>query len=312
MAFQQRSHLRLSVQTSTLREFRYECLLSEWDFEIEGRQHMARGKQEPKTQERLRLLISHEEARSRVQTQIERGQAVPNRSINEDDDARRWYEFTSELLRQIASTDELQDDFTGKGNFSFDPDISTASYLKKLRSIFDRLELLPVSEERPSSLQAADKRSTGEPASRRVFVVHGHDDGIKETVARFLTKLQLEPVVLHEQPNQGRTVIEKFERYAGVGFAVVLLTPDDVGYPAGHAEAAKPRARQNVVLELGFFLAALGRDRVCVLYKGGVEVPSDYSGVLYEELDHKGAWRLRLASEIKAAGVSVDLNKVME
>lgn len=273
---------------------------------------MARGKQEPKSPERLRLLVSHEEARRRVQIQIDRGLAVPNRSINEDDEARRWYDFTSELLRQIASTDELQDDFTGKGSFRFATDISTGSYLKNLRSIFDRLELLPVSEERPNNLYASGKSSTGGLDSRKVFVVHGHDDGVKETVARFLTKLQLEPVVLHEQPNQGRTVIEKFERYAGVGFAVVLFTPDDVGYPAGHAESAKPRARQNVVLELGFFLAALGRDRVCVLYKGGVEVPSDYLGVLYEELDQKGAWRLRLATEIKAAGVSVDLNKVME
>jgi len=94
-------------------------------------------------------------------------------------------------------------------------------------------------------------------------------------------------------------------------FRQLWASADDVGYPAGKAETAKPRARQNVVLELGFFLAALGRERVCVLYKDGVEVPSDYSGVLYEELDHKGAWRLRLASEIKAAGIDVDLNKAI-
>jgi len=128
-------------------------------------------------------------------------------------------------------------------------------------------------------------------------------------VARFLAKLELEPVILHEQPNRGRTVIEKFEEHSDVAFAVVLFTPDDVCFPAGKVEESKPRARQNVVLELGFFMAALGRERVCVLYKGGVEVPSDYLGVLYEELDAKGAWRFRLAAEIKAAGIEVDLNR---
>lgn len=144
-----------------------------------------------------------------------------------------------------------------------------------------------------------------------MFVVHGHDDGAKETVARYLSKLDLEAVILHEQPNRGRTVIEKFEAHADVAFAVVLFTPDDVGHPAGRPEDAKPRARQNVVLELGFFMAALGREKVCVLYKSGVEVPSDYSGVLYHAMDEAGAWRFLLAREMQAAGLSVDLNKAV-
>src|ERR1035438_6975181 len=67
------------------------------------------------------------------------------------------------------------------------------------------------------------------PLTKKVFVVHGHDDEAKEKVARFLERLKLEPIILHEQPNEGRTVIEKFEVFADVGFAVVLLTPDDVG-----------------------------------------------------------------------------------
>jgi predicted nucleotide-binding protein len=268
---------------------------------------MARGKQEPQQLERTKLLVSLEQAQKRVRTQIERGEAAPNQSINENEEARRWYEFTSELLRQISSTDELRDDFTGKGSFSFDPDISTGSYLKKLHSIHDRLELLPAPE--PAGASARRLNWTEAPSTRRVFVVHGHDDGLKETVARFLSKLDLEPVILHEQPNRGRTIIEKFEEHTDVAFAVVLFTPDDMGYPAGKPDETKPRARQNVVLELGFFMAALGRDRLCVLYKGGVDVPSDYSGVLYEEVDSKGAWRFRLATEIKSAGVEVDLNK---
>jgi len=122
-----------------------------------------------------------------------------------------------------------------------------------------------------------------EGLSRRVFVVHGHDDGSRETVARFLEKLGFEAVILHEQANQGRTVIETVEAYGDVGFAVVLLTPDDEGCVRG--EAPEPRARQNVILELGYFIGRLGRGKVCALKRGALEIPSDYAGVVYESME---------------------------
>jgi predicted nucleotide-binding protein len=147
--------------------------------------------------------------------------------------------------------------------------------------------------------------------SKRIFVVHGKDEGLKETVARYLAKIDLQPVVLHEQANQGRTIIEKFEAHRDVEYAVVLFTPDDVGYPAGEPAQAKSRPRQNVILELGFFMAALGRNRVCVLYKGNVEIPSDYAGVLYVEFDNSGAWRFTIAREMKSVGIDIDLNKAV-
>ena len=144
--------------------------------------------------------------------------------------------------------------------------------------------------------------------SDEVFVVHGRDNGAKETVARFLSKLGLQPVILHEQPNQGRTIIEKFEEYAQVGFAVVLLTPDDICSPHDQPDSSRPRARQNVILELGFFLGKLGRQRTFALKKGDVETPSDYDGVLYIPLDDPGAWRMELVKEFKGAGLDVDAN----
>jgi len=270
---------------------------------------MARARQEAKVPERTKLVTSHADALERVERQLERGRSVPDRSINEDDEAHRWYDFTLELLRQICNTDELRDNFAGVG--SYDEDITTGKYLRRLRSIRDRLELLPVSSEvvDTRSQRGAVHGSTSN--SRSVFVVHGHDDGMKEAVARYLSKLGLDPVILHEQPNKGRTIIEKFEELADVAFAVVLFTGDDVGYPIAKPDEARPRARQNVVLELGFFLGALGREHVCVLYRDGVEVPSDYSGVLYEQLDDRGAWRMKLALEMKAAGLYVDLNKAI-
>jgi predicted nucleotide-binding protein len=179
--------------------------------------------------------------------------------------------------------------------------------LKTLCEIFEE----KINDDPDTSPSHRGRSGVATKDSRRVFVVHGHESGVKETVARYLNKLELEPVILHEQANQGRTVIEKFEAHADVGYAVILFTPDDVGYPKDHPEWAKSRARQNVVLELGFFLGALGRQRVCVLYSGEIEMPSDFSGVLYVPLDPSGAWQFHLAKEIKSSGIDIDLNKAM-
>jgi len=156
------------------------------------------------------------------------------------------------------------------------------------------------------------KSDLQQPRSSKIFVVHGYNEAIRETVARFLEKLGLQPVILHEQPNKGRTIIEKFVDYSDVGFAVVLLTADDAGGLAGSEPSKlKPRARQNVVFELGYFLAKLGRERVCALHQAGIELPSDYHGVLYIPIDQGDSWRLQLARELKAVGFPVDLNLAM-
>jgi predicted nucleotide-binding protein len=145
--------------------------------------------------------------------------------------------------------------------------------------------------------------------SRNVFVVHGHDDAAREEVARFLSKADFNPVILHEQASGGRTVIEKLEKYADVGFAVVLLTPDDVGSPKDGK--LQPRARQNVVAELFYFIGKLGRERVCAIKKGELETPSDIGGVVYVPLDAGGGWRQKLLRELEAVGYEVDWGKAM-
>jgi len=90
----------------------------------------------------------------------------------------------------------------------------------------------------------------------KVFVVHGHDGAPKAEVAKYIEKLGFEAIILHERPNKGRALITNFrEEVAGVGFAVVLITPDDLG-KAKEAGDLKPRARQNVVFELGFLSAS--------------------------------------------------------
>lgn len=149
------------------------------------------------------------------------------------------------------------------------------------------------------------------PLTKKIFIVHGHDGEARETVARFLGNIGFEPIILHEQANRGRTVIEKVEANADVSFAVVLLTPDDLGRGVKDTDL-EPRARQNVLLELGYFIGKLGRDKVCALKRGTVEIPSDFAGVVWEAMDDNGGWKQRLARELQAAGHTIDWNDVMK
>ena len=190
-------------------------------------------------------------------------------------------------------------------------------YRSSLHVLAETIEKHPEEVLSPSATVAAPDQLTDAPqtsASRSVFIVHGHDEEMKQAVARTLEKLDFDPVVLHEQPDQGRTIIEKFSDYADVGFAVILLSPDDMAYPRGCSpKDARPRARQNVVLELGYFIGKLGRKNVVALYREEekFEWPSDYSGVLHKPYDESGQWQFALVTELKAAKYVVDANKLV-
>lgn len=169
-------------------------------------------------------------------------------------------------------------------------------------------------EKRGNETIVQDNQSSTTPCQfnqNKVFIVHGHDGGTKETVARFISQLGLEPVILHEQPSHGRTIIEKFEAHSDVGYAIALITPDDIGSSIKEPKNTRHRARQNVIFEFGYFLGKLGRHKVAGLVKGDIEVPSDYSGVLYIPIDESGAWRFLLIKELKSAGYDVDANKAI-
>jgi predicted nucleotide-binding protein len=146
-------------------------------------------------------------------------------------------------------------------------------------------------------------------SNNKVFIVHGHDENTLNKVARLIEKLGLEAIILHEQANRGKTIIEKIEANSDVGFAVVLLTPDDLG-KAHSADEFSPRARQNVILELGYFMGKIGRERVCALKTDNLEIPSDYIGVIWTNLDSNGAWKLLLVKELIEAGYSIDPSKL--
>jgi predicted nucleotide-binding protein len=145
--------------------------------------------------------------------------------------------------------------------------------------------------------------------SKRILIVHGHDESMKIEIARFVEKLGYEAVILHEQASSGMTIIEKIEA-TDVGFAIVLYTPDDKGNEKEKANAGELnyRARQNVVFEHGILISRLGRARVVPLVKGDVELPSDMSGIVY--VDDKN-WKLDIAKEMKSAGYKVNLDKII-
>jgi predicted nucleotide-binding protein len=146
--------------------------------------------------------------------------------------------------------------------------------------------------------------------SNKVFIVHGHDRAAKAELEHFLSEIGLEPVVLDRHPDRGLTILEKFEKHASVGYAIVLLTPDDAAQPADSGTGAplEYRARQNVIFELGFFLGKLDRDRVCCLFRKGVTLPSDILGLVYKEYrEHIGEVKWELVKELRAAGYKVSL-----
>jgi len=160
--------------------------------------------------------------------------------------------------------------------------------------------------------QEIQKSETAKPKeailNKKVFIVHGHDDLAKVKVARFLEQIELIPIILHEQASSSQTIIEKIESNSDVGYAIILYTPCDTG--AKNGDEPSPRARQNVVLEHGYFMGRLGRSKVTALVKGDVETPNDISGVVYIDLDDRGAWKMDVAKELMKTGFSVDLRNV--
>jgi len=270
--------------------------------------------------EEVHLRLPRKEAKLRLQKQINDGQKILSLPVSSDDDLklareklREWVEYNNDFLAKPFTTNKIQREFTKlvpslKGYIYFSKRKeefygNVRMYLTKLRSIRNRLDLFE------EGITITDRvKSFG----NKVFIVHGHDVAAKQAVAYLLKQLDLDVVILHEKPDKGRTIIEKLleESDIDVGYAVVVLTPDDVGRVASEEGKLSPRARQNVVLELGYFLAKLGKERVHALYKEGVELPTDYLGVLYTPLDDAGSWQLKLAKELKAIGFSIDLNKL--
>ena len=235
----------------------------------------------------------------------------------------KWRRDTNIAIRNIfgESSSEVKE-FPGKNDFEYVSfgEVSEKTrhkyYVEKLEKVALLLESMLDQvreywkEEKEAPELPSDYRVGVKDTVNKVFIVHGRDEGTKDTVARFLEKLDLVPVTLAEKPGKGLTIIEKFEQHTQVGFAIVLLTPDDAGSLQDDENNLSPRARQNVIFELGFFIGRIGRERVCALTKGEVEIPSNYAGIEYIPLDASGGWKQKLFRELGSVGFKVDANQV--
>lgn len=272
-----------------------------------------------------RLTVPKAQAALSIQAQIDKGRALRERPISADQELKAardayytWDDFNDALLLRVfdneleKKTYEGSVFFIGGGRQTLTEEIEeyregVHQKVRRLESLLAKLEVI----EETAGPAAPSPKNIPPAARKRVFIVHGRDDGIKQAAARFIEHLELEPIILDERPGIGRTIIEKFEHNAAaVGYAIVLLTPDDIGKLDGSASEEQRRARQNVLFELGYFAGRLGRDKVCMLRKGDLEMASDLAGVEYISFD--GDWRWKLAGEMKAVGLNVDVNRAFD
>lgn len=259
------------------------------------------------------LVRSKEDFLKDLRKQISKGRSIAEYEYDEDEveDAinaeTKWDTLNVEILRRAVSDDTLLNEYKAISLTKYYGDwedrlrtheIRIGKRITFLEGVVLRIKKNLIPQSGSGVVQGVKQTPSGEA---RVFIIHGHDEASKSQVARMVEQLGFTAVILAEQTNRGRTIVEKLERHSDVAFAVAILTPDDIG----------SRARQNVILELGHFEGRIGRDRVCILYTPGVGLPSDIRGVAYYELDKAGAWRYSVAKELRDAGFpGVDMNKL--
>lgn len=271
------------------------------------------------------LSISNVEFKHQLTERIKIGEELFEREIgtqaeldNLKSEYRFWSDYNFEYLQQIF--DVPDNEYAGNynhagytlmgqmGEVSGNPVQTKKNLIKykldNLKSLSAKSNLLK------SSSKEVQPVAKTEFSKEEVFIVHGHDELARTKTARFIEKLGLKPIILHEQSNSGKTIIEKIEEYSNVGFGIVLYTACDVGAIKSKPEQLNSRARQNVVFEHGYLIGKIGRKNVCALVKGDIELPNDISGVVYVKMDDEDAWSYRIAKELKGSGYKIDMNKI--
>jgi hypothetical protein len=280
---------------------------------------MARPKSNPPIKPKTILVKPREVFKNELLERISIGEELHNRNINDTDqlsqlnrDAASWDDFNEELIKRSFNNKDSEYFYeysklnTMAGMADYLRGINTEHPSYKLKIAKEKIDncviwlkrlvdKLPLIEEDGSITPYLTKDRA---FYNKCFIVHGHDEARKYEVARFIDNdLRKKAIILHEQPNKGRTIIEKFESYSAVDFAVALWTADDLGKEKKEDDL-KERARQNVIFETGFFIGKVGRQNVIVLYENGVEIPSDYSGVIF--IPFTGNWKDDLRKEVDA------------
>lgn len=241
---------------------------------------------------------------------------------------KSWVKRIEHVLKKTVKPDSAPyihfntaDSIVIPGNFEDKFNTAKSGYIGALTTLKDLIETGDPFDE----LLSNEFESTEQPketktfenmnlSNKKVFIVHGHDHALKIELEVFLSHIGLKPIVLHREADSGKTIIEKFEANSDVVYAFILLTPDEIGYTVDQEKLAdadrkkEHRARPNVIFEFGYFVAKLGRGRVCALHKGNVSIPSDLSGFIYKKVDSSiEEIGFSLIKELKAAGLSPEL-----
>lgn len=290
---------------------------------------MTRGKKLEPVQRTI-LTTSREVFKSVLIEQISKGKQLANTNIQTEeqlDSLERefslWDDYNGEFLKSTFNNpeNEYKYNYVHSGSLIGVEDVIRGESIHnpnhRLKTLFERIDVKIYQLE--SLLGKAElMKSETEDIGRRqlstlemeinpvVFIIHGHDEEMKRNVQLFLNRGRLQDTVLHERPDKNRTVIEKLiEEGANASYVIALLSPDDL------QNDGTVRARQNVILEIGYFMGKLGREKVRLLRRGDTIIPSDLQGILYDNYDIDGAWRIKLAKEIKAAGLSIDIENII-
>lgn len=281
------------------------------------------------TKETAILTISNADFVGKLEKRIEIGEEIFNRNISNQNelttansDYQLWTDYNCEMLKQVFNI-QINDymDSYNRAGYTFigqmgevqgNP-VQTFKNLVKykldnLKSLLTRAELIKSQVETGTTVSVSTAKSS--VSKTEVFIVHGHDEAAKTKTARFIEKLGLTPIILHEQASGSKTVIEKIEAYTNVGFGIILYTPCDIGAKKEEKPKLNNRARQNVVFEHGFLIGKIGRQNVCALVKDDIETPNDISGVVYVKMDEDDAWHLKVARELRNSGYEIDMNKL--
>lgn len=248
------------------------------------------------------ILIPVNEAEQKLKERILKGKELLELSITNAlqlDEAkkeyRKWNDYNFEYIRRIFSTDEEAEKYNKPVRYVFGMNPSFSEKVNNFRddikekihrldSIVERLELISLNISQ-NIIQVEEIRVL----NKKVFIVHGRDELAKTSLETLLHEMGLETIVLHRQADEGQTIIEKFEKHSDVGYAFILLTPDEIAYFAyedslpDNERQKEKRARPNVIFEFGYFVGRLGRNKVCCVYTGDVSLPSDVSGMIYKK-----------------------------
>lgn len=267
------------------------------------------------------------EVRADKTTIVQPGRIIEIKNYKESEknsflsDCRKWDSYNSALIRRSFDDNDAPYSYfsaygrTGDLTNLLGEDIvkevkhQISEKINYLENIIEQLPLIP----QVAVIATKDNRDMNtkiDIETKDVFIVHGHDSGLKNEVARFVADMGYNPIILHEQPNQGKTIIEKIETFSNVCYAIILYTPCDIG-ASNDGSNMRPRARQNVVFEHGYLIGKLRREKVCALIKDDVEKPGDIDGVIYVTYDNRGAWKMEIAREFQTLGLQFNSDAIL-